>query len=306
MTSTTERMSILYEPVSKLTPGEDGLLPPLSDEEFAALKADIKKEKGVLVPISVDEDNVIIDGHHRWRACKELGIDVPTRMHSPLDPAEKEDLALALNLNRRNLSQAQKRDVIAAVLRQHPKRSARQTAAAVGVDHKTVISVQKELEERGESPHVEKRTDSKGRKQPASKTKGTSGRRKASGSKSADAKPRARTRAERQAKATKTGETTLSITFREKDAELPARIQRIAGDDLATNAWCVRVFRKAVEDAESSEQKASEGIDMTRRRYRIVVAWYARRFRAIWHRAWNAPVSELEAELNEAKRKRDT
>ena len=40
------------------------LLPPLSSEEFAALKADIKKD-GVLNPILVDEEGNILDGAHR-------------------------------------------------------------------------------------------------------------------------------------------------------------------------------------------------------------------------------------------------
>src|SRR5262249_31945950 len=145
-----------------------------------------------LVPIIVDEDYAIIDGHHRLRACEELGIKgVPTMMRSQLDPAEKRDFALALNLNRRHLSREQKREVIAAVLRQTTREwSNREIARAVGVDHKTVGSVRAELVERGEIPHDEKLIDSKGRKQPASKAKkGTSGRRQASGGKSTGAKP---------------------------------------------------------------------------------------------------------------------
>jgi ParB-like chromosome segregation protein Spo0J len=253
MASTKEGQPYRFEPVSKLTPGEDGLLPPLTPEEYAALKADIKKNNSVVVvPISIDDEYVVLDGHHRLRACKELGIErVPTRMHSALDQAEKQDLALALNLNRRNLNREQKREVIAAVLRQDPKRSDRRIGEAVGVDNKTVGSVRAELEEREEIPHLAKREDRRGCKQPASKRKGTSGRRPASGSKSSAKPDRARTRAERKAK---TGEVTLPITFKGKDADVPERIQRLAGDELATNAWCVRVLREAVEAVESSEQ----------------------------------------------------
>jgi ParB-like chromosome segregation protein Spo0J len=251
----SKEQPFVLEPVSRLTPGENGLIPPLTDEEYAALKADIKKSGGVLVPISIDEDNVVLDGHHRLRACEELRIEtVPTRLHSMLDPSEKTDLALRLNLKRRNLSQKQKREVIAAVLIQDQgKRSDSLVAAAVGVDHKTVASVRAELVERREIPNVEKREDSKGRKQPASRPKATSGRRQASNGKSTGAKSgRARTRAERQAK---TGEVILPITFRNGDADLPARIQRIAEtEDVSTEAWCVRVLREAVEAAESNER----------------------------------------------------
>lgn len=124
------------EPVAKLTLGDNGLLPDLMKPEYAALKADIKKN-GVFVPISIDEKYIVIDGHHRLRACIELGIEnVPTRMHSPLDPTEKQDLALRLNLNRRNLTREQKRNVIEAVLVQDQgSRSDRVVADAIGVDH---------------------------------------------------------------------------------------------------------------------------------------------------------------------------
>ena len=56
------------------------LLPPLTEEEYAALKADIV-EHGVLVPIVVDADTgAIVDGHHRQRAWDELraeGAEIP-------------------------------------------------------------------------------------------------------------------------------------------------------------------------------------------------------------------------------------
>ena len=53
---------------------------------------------------------------------------------------------------------------LADALRETPERSDRQIAGAVGVDHKTVSKARAELVARGEIPHVEKRTDSIGRK----------------------------------------------------------------------------------------------------------------------------------------------
>jgi hypothetical protein len=49
------------------------LMPPLSAEEYAALKADIA-ERGVQVPVEYDEHGNVIDGHHRIQICAELGI----------------------------------------------------------------------------------------------------------------------------------------------------------------------------------------------------------------------------------------
>ena len=49
------------------------LFPPLSDEEYAALKADIAAQ-GVLVPVVIDEDTgEVIEGHHRLRAWPSYG-----------------------------------------------------------------------------------------------------------------------------------------------------------------------------------------------------------------------------------------
>lgn len=54
------------------------LLPDLSDDEYDELKADIA-ERGVMVAVEYDGDGNLLDGHHRERACHELGIaDYPS------------------------------------------------------------------------------------------------------------------------------------------------------------------------------------------------------------------------------------
>jgi ParB-like chromosome segregation protein Spo0J len=52
------------------------LVPQLSTEEYESLKQSIK-ENGLWVPIVVNKDGVILDGHHRYKACQELGIKEP-------------------------------------------------------------------------------------------------------------------------------------------------------------------------------------------------------------------------------------
>jgi ParB-like chromosome segregation protein Spo0J len=49
------------------------VLPPLSGEDYAALKSDIAV-RGVLVPVEYDEEGNILDGHHRVHICAELGM----------------------------------------------------------------------------------------------------------------------------------------------------------------------------------------------------------------------------------------
>ncbi len=85
------------------------LLPLLSTEEFEALKASIKAE-GVLVPIFVDEDGTVLDGHNR------LKIDprAPTQQvpgSGQWTDAEKKAFVIRSNINRRNLSPTQKKEV---------------------------------------------------------------------------------------------------------------------------------------------------------------------------------------------------
>ena len=117
------------------------ILPPLSTDEFAALKADIKAN-GVQVPIVVDENGAILDGHHRFKIDK----NAPRRVVEGLSLGEKEAYTIRANLARRNLSPEQRREVtrrqqaIAERLRtDDPKRWTQKAVATVlGVARETV------------------------------------------------------------------------------------------------------------------------------------------------------------------------
>ena len=144
------------------------VLPDLSAEDFAALRADIAA-RGVLVPVEYDEDGNILDGHHRVRACEELGLtDWPRFIRKGLSEADKRVHARQLNLARRHLNRDQKRDLIAAQLRETPEKSNRQVAEGLGVDHKTVAAVRGAVEATGEIPQLEKTVgaDGKERRKP--------------------------------------------------------------------------------------------------------------------------------------------
>lgn len=142
------------------------LLPPLNETELAELAASIN-EHGVMVPVLVDEDGVVIDGHHRQRIADDLGIDYPVVQRADLSDADKRTLALSLNLHRRHLTRDQKRAVIAASLTADPELSNRQHAERTGADHKTVGTVRDELESTGEIPQSTERTSADGRVRPA-------------------------------------------------------------------------------------------------------------------------------------------
>jgi transposase-like protein len=83
------------------------VMPDLSPEEYAALKADIAAN-GVQVPIEVDEEGNIVDGFHRKQICDELGRECPTTPYFGHTEEEKLEHARRLNLKRRHLTREQK------------------------------------------------------------------------------------------------------------------------------------------------------------------------------------------------------
>jgi len=88
------------------------VLPELDAEEYRALKQDIR-ENGIIVPITVDADGQIIDGHHRYKAAQELGIDdPPMQVRNDLDGDAKRSLAWRLNMQRRHVDGSTKKDLI--------------------------------------------------------------------------------------------------------------------------------------------------------------------------------------------------
>lgn len=90
------------------------------------------------------------------------------------DPAS---YVVSMNVARRHLTQEQKRELVAKLLVAHPDKSDRQIAETTKTDHKTVGKVRRAKEARGEIPHVEAKTDTKGRQQPSKRGQSRTDRR---------------------------------------------------------------------------------------------------------------------------------
>lgn len=82
------------------------LLPPLSSEEFAALRADIEAN-GVRAAVFVDEEGDVLDGHHRLT----IEPKAPRKVIKGLSPGEKEAFVFRSNFARRNMSDEQKASI---------------------------------------------------------------------------------------------------------------------------------------------------------------------------------------------------
>lgn len=127
------------------------VMPPLSEEEHAALEADIRA-RGVLVPVVVDQHGNTIDGHNRAAIAHRLGITCPVQLQHVADDEHARDLAFTLNVARRHLTREQKRELVAKEITLRPGDSDRAIGRRLGCDHKTVGSVRRELS--GEIPHL--------------------------------------------------------------------------------------------------------------------------------------------------------
>jgi ParB-like chromosome segregation protein Spo0J len=90
----------------RLNPVYEKLLPQMSEEEFAELKASIKSE-GQHYAIIVNEDLEVLDGHHRYRACMELGVEPDFEVRKFDDKLLEKKFVIEANLRRRHLNNFQ-------------------------------------------------------------------------------------------------------------------------------------------------------------------------------------------------------
>ncbi len=105
------------------------VMPPLSAEEYAALRDDIA-ERGIVVPVVVDQHGRLLDGHHRRQIADELQIDCPIEVRQVTDDEDARNVAFTLNLARRHLSREQRRELIAREAAARPGDSDRASAPA--------------------------------------------------------------------------------------------------------------------------------------------------------------------------------
>jgi ParB-like chromosome segregation protein Spo0J len=158
-------------------------IPQASDDERKALAGDLAKH-GLKVPVVLvsvaGRPAQLLDGRHRLDLLEGTGVKVVDNTGGVLvqhhtvdvaDDAEAERLSLSLNAHRRHLSADGRRKLLRAQLVATPEKSDRAIGAIVGYSDKTVTKERRELEGRSEIPNVEAKTDTKGRRQPAKKTK---------------------------------------------------------------------------------------------------------------------------------------
>jgi len=117
-------------------------LPDLEPAEYNALLEDIER-RGIVYPVIRDQHGVTVDGHQRERVAATLGIDLDrlglVKVVEITDPAEREAVALALNVHRRHLTPQAKRAAIARLAATGMTQA--EIGRAVGVTQQAVSKV---------------------------------------------------------------------------------------------------------------------------------------------------------------------
>lgn len=112
------------------------IFPPMGEEEFTLFVADIQ-QRGLLEPIWTFQGK-IIDGIHRFRACRQLGIE-PTYQewdgHGSLV-----QFVVSRNLQRRHLTAGQRAMLALEVEQQFAKEAEKRMHAGKAPDPKTILS----------------------------------------------------------------------------------------------------------------------------------------------------------------------
>ena len=86
----------------KINPEYDKLIPPLPKSDYDELKKSIQTD-GLYHGITVNEKNEILDGHHRYRACQDLGIEFKTDIKKFDSQFAEKRFVIKSNFTRRHL-----------------------------------------------------------------------------------------------------------------------------------------------------------------------------------------------------------
>lgn len=87
------------------------LVPEMTTQEYDDLVNSIRKQ-GVRQPIHILSDKTVLDGRHRVRACREIGIKDIQALSHELDETKAIEFVVDTAVERRNLTKEQKLDIV--------------------------------------------------------------------------------------------------------------------------------------------------------------------------------------------------
>jgi hypothetical protein len=106
--NTTDNISEIIAP-KPLTIKDEyaSLIPQISEQEHQTIKQSIK-DNGQWVPIITNSQLIILDGHTRFRACKELDLEPRIMTREFEGPLQEQQFIIQINRNRRHLTPFQR------------------------------------------------------------------------------------------------------------------------------------------------------------------------------------------------------
>ena len=93
-----------------INPVYQKLVPHVSEDEYKSLKQSIKDD-GVWLPIIVNSNGIILDGHTRYKICQELGISPTCAERAFGNELLEKKFVIESNLRRRQLNDYQKSEL---------------------------------------------------------------------------------------------------------------------------------------------------------------------------------------------------
>ena len=125
-----ERRQLISPPASPAPHPYAELVREMTEEEYLALRDDIQRQ-GQLEPVIFYQDH-ILDGRHRYRACRDLGIS-PVCEELLGTEAEAGAFVISQNTHRRHLTASERKKLVASALVSDPSQSDRQIAPVQSV-----------------------------------------------------------------------------------------------------------------------------------------------------------------------------
>lgn len=175
MMEITEKETIFLESPEDVVINVHQVMPALTEEDRQSLKESVR-QRGILNPILLDEEDAVVDGHNRINIWAELlgegegGHIAPVVAHkiSGLDKYSAHEIAIETNVARRQLRPPQKRELIRNELKflankyeaqgyvdmQARSWPSTRLADYLGVDSKTVRDERLEAERDGSIPYA--------------------------------------------------------------------------------------------------------------------------------------------------------
>ena len=106
----SEQLNEFSPTIIKINPKYSKLISALSNQEYEVLKDSIMRD-GLHFPIVVNSKSEILDGHHRFRICKELEIPIKKETKYFDHSIEEKRFVIDINLKRRQLNDFQKAEL---------------------------------------------------------------------------------------------------------------------------------------------------------------------------------------------------